>query len=269
MQSREQLYADAKLEKQKVCRLNLAKLQTDSVFIVALWIYGLSHIPGIIFAFPMIRDVAFSAGLLQEGYPFWCNLLLALFALLTAVPGIVTFFGLLLLKCHYCAETTERPNLTGYHLIRIVFITVMILCGIAIALYPTIIIAAGEYRTEDQIISLFYIFLAVTWILLFGLIWIRPILRKLEENIICCWAEYGFLPSYMLLLPLFCVAVMICLPQSVPLWGTVGILTAALEVMAFRYYRVIRQTAEQFDKIDANIQANSRNPYDPYNLYND
>ncbi len=266
MELREQIRNDAQVQKRRIFRQHWNPFLSDPILTVALWIFGFCHIAGAIFAFPMVRTIAFSIGILYDGYPFWCNFVLIFAVILLILPGVFTLVGLFLQKRYGTIPESECADLRGHRFIHRIFLAVMILCGGAIAFYPAIIISAGEYLVEDQIINLFYLFLAATFVLLFGVILLRPILRKLEENIACIHADRSFLVSYMVLQPFCAILVMNCLPRSIPLWITVGILVAALETIMMRYNHILLTIEKHFDTIDSRVQAQIKSLRDPYDV---
>lgn len=220
-----------------------------------------------IFSGSFIAALALSTGILRQEYPIWCDMVIFLLQLLVCAPGCITVIGLWQIrrKTHWLSDTP--PDVTGLRWIRRVSLGVCILCGGALAMYPTIIITAGEYLKEEAILQIFYLILGLTALLIAGVFLIRTVLRNAEENITCCWSETRFVLPLILVLAAAAAAVLILTPLNLLFSLCLGLLLLSHGYLLTVYWLFLRGVAMLHEAIDRKTAASHENPDDPYHRY--
>ena len=220
-----------------------------------------------IFSGSFIAALALNTGILRQEHPVWCDLVIFMIQLLISAPGCITVIGLWQIrhKTRWLSDTP--PDITGLKWLRRVNLGVCILCGGALAMYPTIIIVAGEYLKEDAILQIFYLILAMTAWMIAGVSLIRTVLRNAEENITCCWANTGFILPLILVIAAAIAACLIFTPVSLLCSLCLSLLLLSYGYVLTLYGLFIKKVAVIHETIDRKAIASRENPDDPYNRY--
>ncbi len=213
-----------------------------------------------------LRNQCLEAGLLMPGYPSWMNGILLAVQVLTALPGCLTAAGLWMLYRRGLWQ--EQVDTAGLKLLRQVNTGICIVTGIAVFLYPTVIIGVGEYLPESGIFFVFYIFLSATLLLMVCVGPVRVVLRCAEENMACCWANTRYLLPLLLTMLSAAAAVVIWLPMQEPFVPALLLLIASGMLLLALYYRAMAKISTFQQKIDADTVRAKQGPYDdPYTRY--
>ena len=267
-QTKEARFAQARAEKRQIFQENWNSFLKQPALRISLLAYLASRLVIFLVSGMTIRDIAFEIQILHEGYPAWCNFVIFGLQLLLAVPGAVMCLGLLRVLRRGSWPAEGKPDTKGCTMLRAGNIIVCVLSAVALAIYPGVIIVTGEYLPEGAARAVFDLYVVVTILLLNGLIFVRPVLRHLEENITCCWSDYGFLLPLMLLLPFVAVGVRASLPESWGLWIGCGAMVLSMEMLMALYYGFLRKTYAAHEEINDALAAQLQDPYDPYNNHN-
>lgn len=266
-QSREEAFAEARKKKRQIFQTLWNDFLKRPALSSVLILYALSQMMFFLLSGLFVRDFAFAMDILQEDHPFWCDLVILALQILISLPGAVSCIGLFLLKGNGFWTETSPPDMRGYMLLKRSNSAISVLGGIALALYPTVIIATGEYLTEEAVSAVFSLFLAITALLVTSLTLIRPVLRRLEENIACCWADGKLLAPLLLALPLTAAVILVCIPLKALFCLTVIMLALSLELLLLLYWRFLKAASGAQEEIDRQVLSVRENPDDPYNRY--
>lgn len=220
-----------------------------------------------VFSGSFIAALALNTGILRQEHPLWCDMVILLLQLLISAPGCITVAGLWQIrrKTRWLSDTP--PDITGLKWLRRVNLGVCILCGGALAMYPTIIITAGEYLKEEAILQIFYLILAMTLWMIAGVWLIRTVLRNAEENITCCWADTGYILPLILVIAAGVAACLIFTPVNLLCSLCLSLLLLSYGYVLTLYGQFIKKVAARHEAIDRKTIASRENPDDPYNRY--
>ena len=205
---------------------------------------------------------------LPESGPFWSYLLALLSQILVAVPGWVTVAALWNIRRHGLWQGETVPEPAGLIWLKRVNKSVCAVGWIGLFCYPAATIAAGEYLHPGAVDVIFWLFVALTAILVIRITLVRVVLREAGENISCCWG------NTKLLLPLIVVVLLLAAAAIVygdfaPLFcGSVSLLLLSYGLVLGLYYRCMSALDRQFTQIDVKVAAKCKDPYDdPYSRY--
>lgn len=234
--------------------------------LLALWLLTGAQAAFSLLAGAFVYDTAIAISLLGKHHALWCYFAVVGVQLLFCAPGWLTVAGLWLLRKHAHWGHNQTPNVQGIRYIRLANLCVCLVGGAALAVYPTVIITAGDYVSVPRLTHIFYIFLVMTVLFLICITLVRIVIRCAEENITCGWANTRML----FLLITVCAAggaVMWFLPFH-PFYPTVSVLCVAFGVVLSLYLHTLRRIQTQHAAIDAGAISSRRQPYDdPYRRY--
>ena len=198
-----------------------------------------------------------------RSHPLWYDVAIAL---LLSLPGFGFLTGLwkICRKTYWNGDTL--PDASGFRIIKLTNTLLCIVSGIILALYPTIIISAGEYMMDYMLLRLFYLLLPFVVIFAVCVSLVRIAIRKAEENVTCCWADTGCLLPLILIMAGVVAAVLIFSERTLFFWS-VAALAAVYGAFLLCWWLFLRKTAICQAAIDHKIIASRENPDDPYNRY--
>ena len=213
-----------------------------------------------------IREQAVFLTVIQENHPLWCEAVIGGVAILLSLPG----FGFLAGLWKICRKTRWQedtvPDISGVRLIKVTNILLCIFTGLTVALYPTIIVTAGEYLMEFRLFRLFYLLMPFVALFALCVSLVRIAIRKAEENITCCWADTGCLLPLILILAATAAAVLMFFEVSL-LSLSIAALAAIYATFLFCWWVFLKKTLIRQAAIDHKTVAERENPDDPYNRY--
>ncbi len=260
-------FAQARQEKRQLFQQHWNIVVRSPILLSALIFFSAAQGLFLIFSGSFILELALDTGILRPVHPFWCDIVIFLLQLLVCAPGCITVIGLWKIRRSTRWQADVPPDVTGLRWIRRVNLAVCILCGGALAMYPTIIITAGEYLKEEAILQIFYVILGLTALLIAGVSLIRTVLRNAEENITCCWAETRFVLPLILVLAAAAAAVLILTPLNLLFSLCLGLLLLSHGYLLTVYWLFLRKVAMLHEAIDRKTIASHENPDDPYHRY--
>ncbi len=263
-QARQEMIVSFRKEKEQAFQSRWNHFLKKPILLIALAIYAAAQ--GIFFLLSgfLVRDIAFQIGILRDGYPFWCNFVILGVQLLLSAPGVVSCIGLFLLRN---SETPEK-QVFGCRFARGANIAVSIAGGLALLLYPAVIIGVGEILPEKSVLMLFRVFAATTSLFAVSITVFRLILRQLEENISCRRACGNYLLLTILIYPPAVILVLLCLPVSVLDAAALLPVMLVTEFLLLLYRRFIRDVSLDHAEIDRRSKAALQDRLDPYSPYN-
>lgn len=213
-----------------------------------------------------LYDTAIAIGLLGKNHAVWCYFAVAGVQLLFCVPGWLTLAGLRQLRKHALWGQAQAPDIRGIRFIRLANLSVCVAGGAALAVYPTVIITAGDYVSQSRLIHIFYLFLAATVLFLVCITFVRIVLRCAEENITCGWANTRMLLP--LILTCFAGGAAICFLPLHPFYPAAAALCCSFGILLLLYRHTLCRIQNQQEAIDAQAITSRRHAYDdPYNRY--
>lgn len=221
----------------------------------------------LIFSGSFLLEQALLLGILGQNYPFWCNIIIFALQLLLSAPGCLFVTGLWHLRRHTHWKEESTPDCTGLKLMKWTNTALCAVTGIVLALYPTIIITAGEYLKQWQIYQLFYLLLSSSLLFVLCFCFVRPVIRTGEENITCCWAGTAWLLPLILAIAAVLAAVLWLLPLTKPFYAALALLIAACGFLLSVYWSFLRRAAYEQAQIDQQVIAHREDPNDPYSRY--
>lgn len=260
-------FSQARQEKRLIFQQHWNAFIRSPLLLSALIFFSAAQGLFLIFSGDFILALALNTGILRPAHPFWCDIVVFALQLLVSAPGCIIGIGLWMTYRRTCWQADTTPNITGLRWIRRVNLAVCILCGGALALYPTIIINAGEYLKEEAILQIFYLILGLTALLIVGVTLIRTVLRNAEENITCCWANTRFVLPLILVMAAVVIAVMAFAPLTQPFYICLGLLGLSYGYLLTVYWLFLKKVAVKQEVIDRKAIASHENPDDPYNRY--
>ena len=260
-------FARARQEKRQLFQQQWNHFAQSPLFLSSLIFLSIAFILFAVFSGGFIREQAIALRIIGQKHPLWCEFVIAGLQLLIAVPEVLFALGLWKIRTQTRWQEDNEPNFSGFRILKWVNYAICIITGIMLAMYPTIIVAAGEYLKEDELIRLFYLLLSSTLLFVLCVTLVRIILRTAEENITCCWANSRF----VLLLTVICVllvpVILLFAPLSQPFYIALAVLSGGFSYLLFIYWRFLHKTAAAMNKIDHTAISSRENPDDPYHRY--
>lgn len=220
-----------------------------------------------LFSGGFIRQQAIALNILAEDHHMWCYGVIAAAQLLCAAPSLALCAGLWLLRKSCRWQDHTAPDISGLRLMRRTNFLLCCLTGITLALYPTIIITAGEYLLPEALYRLFYLLLFSCLLFILCVTLVRAVLRSAEENITCCWANTRFLLPLWLILLGGALAIFLFAPLKQLFYPAAGLLCIAFFLLCFSYWLFLKKLDRQFAPIDREAIASREDPNDPYLRY--
>lgn len=260
-------FAQARQEKRQIFQQHWNAFIGSPSVLCALIFCGIAQGLFLIFSGSFMMELALNTGILRQEHPFWCKLVIFGLQLLVSAPGCMMVVGLWRICRRTRWQTDAMPDITGLRLMRRVNLAVSILCGAALAMYPTIIISAGEYLKEEAILQIFYIILAMTVLLIVSVTLTRTVLRNAEENICCCWADTKFVLPLILVMAAVVIAVLAFTPLNWLFSLCLGLMALSFGYLLTLYRLFLRKVAAKQEAIDRKTIASRENPDDPYLRY--
>lgn len=213
-------------------------------------------------AIPYIRQQILFLTKLGEGHPIWYETAIAA---ILSLPGVGFSAGLFRICRKTRWQGEAAPDASGFKLLKLTNILLCICTGIILALYPTIIITAGEYMMDYKLTRLFYLLLPFVFLFALCITLVRIVIKRAEENVTCCWSDTGcLLPLILVLLTTAVVAVIF---GKTLFFISVAALAAAYACIAIRWWLFLRKLSLCHAAIDQKTIARRENPDDPYDRY--
>ena len=263
-QARQEMIVGFRKEKEQAFQSRWDQFRKSPALLIALTVYTAAQGVFFLLAGWLVQDIAFQIGILHKGYPFWCYFVIIGVQLLLSAPGVLSSIGLFLLRK---GETKEK-QVFGCRFLRGANISVSIAGGLALLLYPTIIIGVGEILPERSVLMLFRVFVAVTSLFSVSITVFRLILRFLEDNISCRRACSDHLFLTLLIYPPAVILTMLSLPVGVLAAAALLPVMLSTEFLLFLYRRFIRDTSLALNEIDRRSKLALQDRLDPYSPYN-
>lgn len=260
--SREDAFGKAREEKRVIFRENWNRFISGKPFLTAVIVLALTQL---LFFFLSGSSVAYFVAILGT-FSGKTHLLLTFgVQVLLSLPGFLNCVGLLLIRRK--AQWQPEPNLIGIRLLRWVNFGVILITGAALALYPTIIIGASEYYTQETIYRIFYVILCSTLLLLLSVFLLRPMLRMAEENVACCWSERRFELPLIFIFLVIVLIMLIYAPLRHLIFPGAILLLLAYALVLWLYWHFLKQVSDAQQIVDDGVISSMENPEDPYNRY--
>lgn len=265
--SKDQAFACARQEKRLQFQKQWDIFVKSNSFFMALILLSIAQVVFFGLSGFFIWDFANQIRLLPKGMPFWSILMMFGAQLLVNAPGFLFCFGLWMIRRKTRWENQDTPDLSGIKWMQKVNFGVILVTGTALALYPTVIIQAGENFKEEDVYKIFYLFLVSTLLLIVSATLIRLVLRGAEENISCCWSDDKFVLPLILALAAVVPAILLWAPLKNPFYISAALLAASNAYVVFRYWLFLRKVGAAQAEIDRAVIASRENPDDPYQRY--
>lgn len=200
--------------------------------------------------------------------PVWCYFLAFACQLLAALPGSVSVaaFWNIRRSGSWKADITPEPK--GLVWLKKVNTWVCAVGWVALFVYPTVTIAAGEYLPFSAVEIIFWLFVAMTAILVIRVTLVRVVLRQAGENITCCWTNTRLLLLLILVLALIAAGGILFGSFAPVFCLSVSLLALGYGLLLGSYYLRMRRLDQAFAGLDAKAASRVADPFDdPYNRY--
>ena len=213
-----------------------------------------------------IREQAIFLTVIKENPPLWCEAVIYGIAILLSLPGFGIAAGLwkICRKTRWQEDTS--PDISGVKLIKLTNILLCVFTGLILALYPTIIITAGEYLMEFRLFRLFYLLMPFVAMFAMCVSLVRIAIRKAEENIVCCWSDTGCLLPLILILAAIAAAVLLFFDLTL-FSVSIAALAAVYAAILMCWWIFLKKTLIRQAAIEHKAIASQSNPDDPYSRY--
>lgn len=255
-------FAQARKEKREVFQTYWNQFIQKPLSYVLLGLFLAAQVLFFISSIDYIRQQLLYLTKLKENQAIWYAVAIAA---VLSLPGVGFSVGLFRIcrKTRWQGEST--PDISGVKLIKLTNILLCIVTGITLALYPTIIITAGEYIMEDKLLRLFYLLLPSVVLFALCVSLVRIVIKRAEENITCCWSDTGCLLPLILILLAAAAAALVF--GKTLFFISAAALLAAYAAIAIRWWLFLKKTALRHAAIDQNTIARRETPDDPYHRY--
>lgn len=255
-------FAQARKEKREVFQTYWNQFIQNPISYVLLGLFLAAQVLFFLTSINFIRQEILFITKLKDNHPIWYEVAIAA---ILSLPGVGFSAGLFRIcrKTRWQGEST--PDISGVKLIKLTNILLCIVTGITLALYPTIIITAGEYMMEDKLLRLFYLLLPSVVLFALCVSLVRIVIKRAEENITCCWSDTGCLLPLILILLAAAAAALIF--GKTLFFISAAALLAAYAAIAIRWWLFLKKTALRHAAIDQNTIARRENSDDPYHRY--
>ena len=256
-------FADARQQKREIFQSRWNQFIQNGFCYVLLGLLLAAQVAVFLSAIGFLRQQIIFLSKPGRSHPLWYDVAIALFL---SLPGFGFWTGLWKICRNTRWHGDDLPDISGFKLIKLTNTIVWIISGMILALYPTIIITAGEYMMDYKILRLFY--LLIPFVLLFAVCvsLVRIAIRKAEENLTCCWSDTGCLFPLVLILAGVVAAVLIFSERTL-FFCSVAALAAVYGAFLLCWWLFLRKTAIRQAAIDHKIIVSRENPDDPYNRY--
>ena len=260
-------FAQARLEKRLIFQQSWNSFIQSPVLLAAL--IALTFAQGMLTVFygSFLYEQAVYFGIIGSEPPVWCWLIIALLQLILSLPGWGIVAGLWRIRTKTRWHGDAITDISGVKLIKLFNTILTTFTGVTLAMYPTIIITAGEYLQEEPLFRLFYLLLSSSALFLLCVTFVRIVIRTAEENITCCWAEAKFLLPLIVTLLAVVAAVFLFAPLFKLFYIAVALLSAAFSFLLILYWHFLRKVALQGAKIDRQAISSREDTNDPYSRY--
>lgn len=266
-QQKSDIFAQARKEKRLVFQENWNRFITSPQFLAAVIAYTAAQVLFFLFSGDFILRQGLFIGIATQLGSRVQGLIIAGIQILLSVPGGLFCAGLWLLRRKTRWNGEDSPDVSGIRLLRITNWGLTVVTGIALAIYPTVIINAGEYIKGAALYRVFYLFLAATLILIVSATLLRLVLRQAEENIICCWSEQRFVLPLLILFPVVILAVLLFAKLMDLFFIAVILLAAVIFWVLLLYWLFLRKVGQIHQEIDRKAISSREDPDDPYKRY--
>lgn len=200
---------------------------------------------------------------LGENHPLWYEVAISLFL---SLPGFGFLAGLWKLCRKSRWQEDTAVGISGFRLIKRTNLLICVFTGIVLLLYPTIIITSGEYLREPQLLRLFYLLMPFVALFLLCITLVRIVIKKAEENFLCCWADTGCLLPLILILASVAAVSLAFFPKTLFVIS-VAAMAGVYAVILICWWLFLRRTAICMAAIDHKVIVSRENPDDPYHRY--
>ena len=260
-------FAQARQQKRLVFQTHWNRFVQSPLFLSALIVLSIAQGLFTVFSGTFLHEQAVALRVIRQSHPLWCDLIVFVLQLIISAPGCVFAAGLWNIRRKTRWEEGSEPNLSGIKLLRRINYAVCLITGITLALYPTIIVTAGEYLPEKALLRLFYLLLASTALFILCVTLVRIILRTAEDNLSCCWTESRFVILLIVILILIAIGTLVFAPLSKPFYIALAVLAAAFAYLLIVYQIFLHRTSAEQAEIDQKAVSSRENPDDPYLRY--
>ena len=259
-------FKQARQEKREIFQHRWNHFVHNPFWYVFLMLFAAVQILFLVSSVGFIREQAIFLTFLKENPPIWCEAIVWGVALFLSLPGFGFWVGL----WKTCRKTRWQdditPDISGIKLIKLTNLLICIVTGLILALYPTIIVTAGEYLMEFRILRLFYLLLPFVIVFALCVSLVRIVIRKAEENITCCWADAGYLLPLILILAAVAAAVLYFFEITL-FTVSIAALAAVYAAFLFCWWVFLKKVLIRQAAIDHKTIVSRENPDDPYNRY--
>lgn len=266
-QQKNDVFAQARTEKRLIFQENWNRFITAPQFLAAVITYTAAQIFFFLFSGDFILRQGLFIGIASQPGNWLQRLIILGIQILLSVPGGLFCAGLWLLRRKTRWNGEDTPDISGIRLLRITNLGITIITGILLAIYPTVIIYAGEYIEETALYRVFYLFLVATLMLIVSATLLRTVFRQAEENILCCWSEQRFVLPLLMVFPGVILAVFLFAKLSDLFFIGVIFLAAVNFWVLLLYWLFLRKVGSIHEKIDRQAIASREDPDDPYKRY--
>lgn len=216
------------------------------------------------FAMTLIEKI----GRFPDQRPIWSYFLAFACQLLAALPGWVSVAAFWNIRRNGSWKADITPEPKGLVWLKKVNTWVCAFGWVALFVYPAVTIAAGEYLPFSAVEIVFWLFVAMTAILLIRVTLVRVVLRQAGENITCCWTNTKLLPLLVLVLAVIAAG-------GILYGGFAPVFCLSVSLLAFGYGLLLgsyclrmRRLDQAFAGLDAKAASRMADPFDdPYNRY--
>lgn len=262
-----QSFAQARQDKRLAFQTQWNRLLHSPQLLAVNLFYTVTQLLFFLFSGGYIQEQALFIGLIASPPPDWQKLMMLLVQVILSLPGFACCAGLWRLRKKSRWEEGTTLDISGLRWMKIANFAVIFVTGGALALYPTVIIGAGEYFREESITRIFYLFLASTLLLILSASLIRIVLRGAEENISCCWSDTRCVLALILVLIALLLAILIWAPLKKLFFIAAGLVIAANLWVLVIYLLFLKTVGKTQSEIDRAVIASRENPDDPYDRY--
>lgn len=200
--------------------------------------------------------------------PIWSYFLALVCQLLAALPGWVSVAAFWNIRRSGSWREDITPEPKGLVWLKKVNTWVCAFGWVALFVYPTVTIAAGEYLRFSAVEIIFWLFVAMTAILVIRVTLVRVTLRQAGENITCCWTSTKLLPLLIFVLAVIAAGGILFGGFAPVFCLSVSLLALGYGLLLGSYYLCMHKLDRQFVQLDAKAASRMADPFDdPYNRY--
>lgn len=263
----EALFAAAREEKRRVFQSAFNAFVTGKLFLTAITVLTVSALFFFVCAGGFVMQQGIYIGILQKDGPAWQKLVVLGVQMILSAPAFLFCLGLWIIRKKTRWLPEGEPDMSGIRVLKWTNWGVIGLTGVALGIYPTVIIGSGQYLKEAELLRVFYLFVASTLLLIVSAVLIRGILRRLEENVTCCWSDTKMILPLLIVLWAAIVAVLIYAGSTgIFCVAAVCLLGAGFGVL-LTYWLFVRKVAKNHWLIERSAVSQMEDHNDPYSRY--